>query len=1548
MSNNNIDRQSRLSNSNSVTTEKSLNLSEIQSNLELNRDSTQLELATLDRAESKVWQGIKLEQDDKLDEAIQCYRQAIELNSRSAVAHHILAIALKKQNNLTEANYYHNLALSLGGENSVDNLVESTMSRHDSTALTVEGGEPLTIGSLPEHKNIENGSVNPIKSDTVVLPKLTAVAPGTYVENNQLEVTKIYLQQAKLFYAASRWQESINACEEALNVCVDLPEIYKIYGNSLQRLGKIPEAMGYYAKALTKDPYIAEVYASIGSLYAKQNDWQEAISYYQKALNIDPQQAKIHLHLSKAWERIGEDDRALDALFNALNLQPDILNQAQYLQLSEDLLAENKLELAIACCEYGIKLQPPAKGIYFKLIEILERDGQLAKATSYRQRLANLPEPNLQQTRKLKIQSLLGNASAAKYLPAGNEPRQKALKPSAVSVETRAERDNENATLAEYLEQLKQHPNSASLRLKLGNLFARQQKWHEAAANYQQAIKIEPKNAIAYLKLGKICGILGKHLDGGELIYRAYSIDPEIATAEEHFKLGEFWLKHNKGKIAMSCYRRAVQLKSGFAAAYSRLKQLIALERQQSLESDAIETVDDSIQANTASDSQTEITQDLVYCQQATAAIKAQDWQLATRCYQQAIEVNPQQPSYYYYLGRVQLKLEQWQTALKCFQNAAELDSDNADIQHNLGDAWSRGKSWSNAVTAYQKAIAIGTDNSWTYHNLGYALLQLEQWQSAADNFQRAIALKADFVWSHYNLGEALFHLEQWDDALTAYRAALQIEPGLSEAKAKVGDLLCKQSQRSQQTALSFCQEQIERDPDNVELYHQAIALDKKNLELYLGLGRALAKQGRKDEAISIYQVGLQIQPQHPELIAELNALKSAKITIPSSSNLIAKLSHTVDCDRAGDFEPLELPNHSSPTVSIIIPVYNQIEYTYKCLRSLAEHLPIDLKTEVVVVNDCSTDDTVSVLDRVSGLKRIDNSENVGFVRACNLGIKAAVGEYIYFLNNDTQLRPQALEHLLAVFERDSEVGAVGSKLIYPEGSLQEAGGIVFQDASAWNYGNKENPNAPQYNYLRQVDYCSGASLLVKKSVLEALGGFDPNFAPAYYEDTDLCLAIRHQLGFKVVYQPKSVVIHHQGVSCGVELTSPIKSYQSINQTKLAQKWAKDLVSYPADNSKLGIASASRRHSGSKTILVIDEGVPGDRILGVRRTGELLQLFKQLDHHVIFVPDRFVEDRSYVEMLQDSSIEVVYGDSESNLTIEQQLEELLPIVDLAWVCRPHLYEKYAPLIRQQQNIKLIYDTVDLYYLRLQRQHKSEGNVIEEMRQWTRMQQRELKAAQEADLTIAISPIEERILRDRGINKLAVVPNIHRAYQGERPNFLARQGLLYIGDDNRSNDNIEKVAWMVREIMPLIWSQIPELTLTLLEFDPTDEVAALAEDSRLNIIKMTSDLTSHLLHHRIFVNPLVNDAHIKEKIGASLRLGLPVVSTTAGISGMNLVNEHDVLEANRSNEFAKQILRLYNDKELWQQLAKNGEQTIANFSPQAIGQKIQPIFESVVA
>lgn len=260
---------------------------------------------------------------------------------------------------------------------------------------------------------------------------------------------------------------------------------------------------------------------------------------------------------------------------------------------------------------------------------------------------------------------------------------------------------------------------------------------------------------------------------------------------------------------------------------------------------------------------------------------------------------------------------------------------------------------------------------------------------------------------------------------------------------------------------------------------------------------------------------------------------------------------------------PLNFKEEQNPMVSIVIAVHNHLDYTYNCLQSILLNTD-DVKYEIILINDCSSDNTAKFMNNISNLIYLENDENLGFLKSCNKAAKCARGEYICLLNNDTQVTPTWLLNLVSIFNTDTGTGLVGAKLIYPYGLLQEAGGIVNYLGQPANYGKYNDPKLDKFNYLRQADYCSGACILVLKKDFEQLGGFDENFAPAYYEDTDLCFAIRYQLNKKVYYQPQSEIIHYEGISSGkIMVPGSIKEYQRINADKFTTKWASVLLSFP-------------------------------------------------------------------------------------------------------------------------------------------------------------------------------------------------------------------------------------------------------------------------------------------------------------------------------------------------------------------------------------------------
>ncbi len=644
----------------------------------------------------------------------------------------------------------------------------------------------------------------------------------------------------------------------------------------------------------------------------------------------------------------------------------------------------------------------------------------------------------------------------------------------------------------------------------------------------------------------------------------------------------------------------------------------------------------------------------------------------------------------------------------------------------------------------------------------------------------------------------------------------------------------------------------------------------------------------------------------------------------------------------------------ATPRVSIIIPVLNKAGFTRKCLKTLRQHTPARLY-EVIVWDNGSTDETRAFIEQQaaadSAIRYFRSEENLGFVGGNNAAVQHACGEFLVFLNNDTEPQPGWLEALLQTIEADATIGAVGAKLIYPDGRLQEAGGIIFRDASGWNYGRLQDPRDPRFNFVREVDYCSAACLLVRTAQFRELGGFDVRYAPAYYEDTDLCFALRH-LGLRVVYQPRCEIIHHEGATAGQDLAKGFKQYQVTNRQKFFEKWSSALAHQCAPDAA-AVRRASHRARGQR-ILVIDPLLPiYDRASGSKRLFEMLKLLVSTGQAVTFIARNGQGGERYAAELQQLGIEVYAGDAERMkecgftvkcwpLDLKALLQEMQ--YDLVLLSFWYVAEQYLSRIRAwSPNARVVIDTVDEHFLRERRQAEMyQDRAL--LQQAEDTHRRELTTYGHADALITVTEDDRQaLLKEIPQVPIFIVPNIHEVAR-EVPPVGGRSGCLFVGGFGHL-PNTDAVLYFHREIWPRILQRLPDAHWTIVGNNPPPAVQALAGPA-IQVTGYVPSVEPYLSSHLVSVAPLRYGAGMKGKIGEALANGLPVVTTTIGAEGMGLQNgDGGTLVADDPEAFANHVARLHADADFWNQLSVQGRQHIeSHFTPPCIARQLNPILD----
>ena len=622
---------------------------------------------------------------------------------------------------------------------------------------------------------------------------------------------------------------------------------------------------------------------------------------------------------------------------------------------------------------------------------------------------------------------------------------------------------------------------------------------------------------------------------------------------------------------------------------------------------------------------------------------------------------------------------------------------------------------------------------------------------------------------------------------------------------------------------------------------------------------------------------------------------------------------------------PMPLPTSEEPHVSVVIPAHNHYGVTRRCLMALA-YAPTRVPFEVIVVDDGSTDGTTEALTRdVEGCRFVRHAQAMGFNQACHSGAGLARGEYLVLLNNDTQPCCRWLEELLEPFRRWPATGLVGAQLIFPNGRLQESGGIVWGEGQPWNYGRGGNPYDPKVSYTRQVDYVSGAALVIPLALWQQVGGFSPEFAPAYFEDTDLAFKVK-ALGREVRCAPLAKVVHHEGTTSGVDATDAhsVKHLQLEHAPLFRDKWHHALL--PSGKPSGQEAERLKDRGIIGRALVLDHAPPQpDRDAGSQAALNEMGLLQSLGWKVTFLPANLAWLGAYSEELQRSGIESIHAPFV--LSVEQFLGERGREFELIYITRYTTVRDHIAAIKDQApKAKLLFCNADLHYLRELRQALVaglEGEAHERaLEAVARTRREELEAMAQVDLTLSYSALERSLIETESLGQTATSPCpwVVETAQAAAP-LESRYGIAFLGS-YRHPPNVDAIEAFLADVWPLLHRRHPDVVLHLYGSGLTPEQAgAWAGQPGVRVEGWVAETAPIYDNHRVFIAPLRCGAGLKGKVVEALARGIPQVLSPVAAEGTELRHGDEVLIAETPAEWVTQISALLADDALWQQMSR---------------------------
>jgi O-antigen biosynthesis protein len=621
----------------------------------------------------------------------------------------------------------------------------------------------------------------------------------------------------------------------------------------------------------------------------------------------------------------------------------------------------------------------------------------------------------------------------------------------------------------------------------------------------------------------------------------------------------------------------------------------------------------------------------------------------------------------------------------------------------------------------------------------------------------------------------------------------------------------------------------------------------------------------------------------------------------------------------------LEFSAPSRPRLSILLVVYNRAELTYWCLKSLLSHSEVSF--ELIVVDNASADDTEKLFQRTQNIRYIRNSENVQFLRAANQAAREARGEFLLFLNNDTEVPPGSIHAALELAASSQAIGAVGARLVLPTGELQEAGSIIWSDGTALGYGRGENPDAPPYMFRRDVDYCSGAFLLTPRPLFATLGGFDEAYAPAYYEEADYCARLWRQ-SRRVVYEPRAVVRHFEFAS-SASLARVLEEQQKRRITFQEKQW--EFLSTRYTSSPKNVLRARSR--AKRRLLIIDERLPHVRYgAGYPRANEMVRAALALGWEVTLYPFSFVEEGETWESVYSDIPSEVEVFAFSRRSIESFLRDRAQHYEATVISRPTVMRELRVLFkrrRQMFSARTIYDAEAIFAVREKLYADLAGKPLTPADLEKRIDQ-ELSLAKGVTAISTVSEAEAEEFRRRGLSNVHVVS--HAVVPEAPPPSVSRTDILFVGAiHDEGGPNADSVFWFLDKVFPLLVQKMPSCRVVIAGLNRSQRLLGI-RDEHITVTGEQSDLRPYYRSARVFIAPTRFLAGIPLKVIEAAAHGIPVVASRQVTEVLGWRHGEEIFSACTPEDFCDAIIRLIRDDQLGERLSSSAmERVLSEYS-----------------